>query len=181
MKGFLKYGLKSNYNKYDTVTYKCWNLDGVDFFNATAVPTMSNTSAFSVPAYATDHLIILVPRALYEDWCVATNWSTYALKIFVKDENEIPYLPYDATLPGIRVDNGDDDFPGYSTVEVELDPDDTTKATSVIIGGDFEVELNEDGKTGYVQINNNYLNYYFWCSDASDPTTFRLYRVEDLT
>lgn len=58
--------------------YCCYGIACVDFTTHTAVPTLSNTSAFSNTA--TD-LKILVPSALYDEWISATNWATYADKI----------------------------------------------------------------------------------------------------
>jgi hypothetical protein len=58
--------------------YYCGSLRYVDFTNHTAVPTLSNTNAFSsTPA----DLEIRVPAALYDEWIAATNWSTYASQI----------------------------------------------------------------------------------------------------
>lgn len=58
--------------------YGCSRMHRVDFTNHTAVPTLTNTSAFyDIP----DDCEIRVPAALYDEWIAATNWSTYASKI----------------------------------------------------------------------------------------------------
>ena len=56
----------------------CYALRYVDFTNHTAVPTLSNTNAFSSLSSDCE---IRVPAALYDEWIAATNWSTYAKKI----------------------------------------------------------------------------------------------------
>ena len=58
--------------------YNCYGVRYYDFTNHTAVPTLSNTNAFTgIPADCE----IRVPAALAEEWKAATNWSTYADKI----------------------------------------------------------------------------------------------------
>ena len=55
----------------------------VDFSQATAVPTMHNTNTFQ---NTNNTFKIVVPDALYNDWIVATNWSTYASHIVKASE-----------------------------------------------------------------------------------------------
>jgi len=56
----------------------CYSIRYFDFTNHTAVPTLSNTNAFTgIPADCE----IRVPAALYDEWIAATNWSTYASQI----------------------------------------------------------------------------------------------------
>ena len=61
----------------------CRGLKYVAFLNSTKVPTLVNTNALQ--GISSDCKII-VPDALYEDWIVATNWSTYASKIVKESE-----------------------------------------------------------------------------------------------
>ena len=58
-----------------SVFYYCYSVAFYDFSNHTAVPTLSNTSAFS--GIAAD-CQIRVPSSLVDAWKAATNWSTYA-------------------------------------------------------------------------------------------------------
>ena len=54
-----------------------------DFSHLTAVPRLENTNAFtSIPSDCK----IIVPDALYDEWIVATNWSTYASYIIKKTD-----------------------------------------------------------------------------------------------
>ena len=53
-----------------------------DFSSHTSVPTLSNTNAFNNMHADCE---ILVPASLYEEWKAATNWSTYADNIKVKE------------------------------------------------------------------------------------------------
>ena len=55
--------------------YKCYSVAFYDFTACTAVPTLSNTNAFS--SIAAD-CQIRVPASLVDAWKAATNWSTYA-------------------------------------------------------------------------------------------------------
>ena len=61
-----------------------------DFRAVLQVPTLSNTNAYdNMPV----NYKIVVPDALYDDWIVATNWTTYASRIvkaseFVEENNE---------------------------------------------------------------------------------------------
>lgn len=56
----------------------CYGMVFYDFTTHTAVPTLSDTSAFAgIPADCE----IRVPAALYDEWIAATNWATYADKI----------------------------------------------------------------------------------------------------
>ena len=53
----------------------CSRMAFYDFSSHTVIPTLSNTNAFAgIPSDCR----IIVPDSLYEDWKVATNWSTYA-------------------------------------------------------------------------------------------------------
>lgn len=55
--------------------YDCYGMAFYDFTSHTSVPTLANTDAFSgIPSDCE----IRVPAALYDEWIVATNWSTYA-------------------------------------------------------------------------------------------------------
>ena len=55
--------------------YNCYSVAFYDFTACTAVPTLSNTNAFS--SIAAD-CQIRVPASLVDAWKAATNWSTYA-------------------------------------------------------------------------------------------------------
>ena len=57
-----------------------------DFSEVTAIPTLSSTGGLNSSSYIT---AIIVPDALYDDWIVATNWSTFASKI--KKASEYTY------------------------------------------------------------------------------------------
>ena len=65
--------------------YYCHGMAFYDFSQATAVPSLASTNAFS--AIPSDCKIV-VPDTLYDEWKVATNWSTYANRI-VKDSEFI--------------------------------------------------------------------------------------------
>lgn len=54
-----------------------------DFSQATQVPTLSNTNAFT---NINDLSKIIVPDSLYNQWIAATNWSTYANYIYKASE-----------------------------------------------------------------------------------------------
>ena len=55
--------------------YNCYGIRYYDFTRHTAVPTLSNTDAFTGIA---DDCEIRVPAALADEWKAATNWATYA-------------------------------------------------------------------------------------------------------
>lgn len=56
----------------------CYSVKFFDFTRHTAVPTLTDTSAFNrIPSDCE----IRVPAALYDEWIAATNWSTYASQI----------------------------------------------------------------------------------------------------
>ena len=55
----------------------------LDFSQCSAVPTLSNTSAFSG---ITKIAKIIVPDSLYDEWIAAANWSTYANYIYKASE-----------------------------------------------------------------------------------------------
>lgn len=58
--------------------YQCVSVKFYDFTACTAVPTLKNVNAFTdIPTDCE----IRVPAALYDEWIVATNWSTYAANI----------------------------------------------------------------------------------------------------
>lgn len=63
--------------------YDCYSLIKYDFSQATAVPTLSNTSAFR---FINQLCKIVVPDNLYDQWIAATNWSTYADYIYKASE-----------------------------------------------------------------------------------------------
>ena len=53
----------------------CNGMRYYDFSVCTAVPSLSNTNAFSrIPSDCQ----MLIPTALYDEWSAATNWATYA-------------------------------------------------------------------------------------------------------
>ena len=53
----------------------CYGIRYYDFSACTAVPTLSNTSAFNnIPSDCQ----MLIPSSLYDEWSTATNWATYA-------------------------------------------------------------------------------------------------------
>ena len=55
--------------------YNCYGMRYYDFSACTAIPTLSNTNAFSgIPSDCQ----MLIPTALYDEWKSATNWATYA-------------------------------------------------------------------------------------------------------
>ena len=61
----------------------CCGVAYYDFSNHIAVPTLTNTNAFSsIPSDCK----IIVPDGLYDTWIAATNWSTYATKIIKKSD-----------------------------------------------------------------------------------------------
>lgn len=61
----------------------CFSLTKYDFSQCSAVPTLSNKNAFSgINKIAK----IIVPDSLYDEWIVATNWSTYADYIYKASE-----------------------------------------------------------------------------------------------
>lgn len=63
----------------------CYGMAFYDLSQATAVPSLANTNAFSsIPSDCK----IIVPDALYDTWIAATNWSSYASQI-VKDSEFI--------------------------------------------------------------------------------------------
>ena len=61
----------------------CYGMALIDCRLATSVPTMSATSSFS--SLPTDCKIV-VPDALYDDWIVASNWSTLSAQIVKASE-----------------------------------------------------------------------------------------------
>ena len=54
----------------------CISLKYLDFSNVRQVPTLASTNAFT-----STKCQFVVPDALYDDWIVATNWTTYADRI----------------------------------------------------------------------------------------------------
>ena len=70
--------IPSSVTSIDTYAFNtCYSLTFIDFSGHTAVPALSNINAFSTTADCE----IRVPKALYNEWIAATNWSTYADKI----------------------------------------------------------------------------------------------------
>lgn len=63
--------------------YNCFGMIKYDFTNLTAVPTLSNVSAFTG---INANCKIVVPDDLYETWIGTTNWSTYADYIVKESE-----------------------------------------------------------------------------------------------
>ncbi len=63
---------------FNNMFYGCYGVRYYDFTHHTAVPTLSNTNAFSGIAADCE---IRVPAALADEWKAATNWATYADKI----------------------------------------------------------------------------------------------------
>ena len=61
----------------------CYSLTKYDFSQATAVPTLSNRSAFET---INQICKIVVPDNLYDQWIAATNWSSYADYIYKASE-----------------------------------------------------------------------------------------------
>lgn len=55
----------------------CYGIKILDFSKATSVPTLGN---YAIPTEIED-LEIRVPSALYDDWIVANNWSSFSSKI----------------------------------------------------------------------------------------------------
>lgn len=62
---------------------KCYGIQLYDFRSLEKVPQLSSTNAFSNTYTA---FKIVVPDALYEAWCAASNWSTYASRIVKASE-----------------------------------------------------------------------------------------------
>ena len=59
----------------NSVFNNCYGMRFYDFSNYTAVPTLSNVSAFkNIPSDCQ----MLIPTALYDEWRTATNWTTLA-------------------------------------------------------------------------------------------------------
>ena len=55
--------------------YRCYSISEYDFSNHTAVPTLSNTNAFT---NINQICKIKIPASLESQWKAETNWSTYA-------------------------------------------------------------------------------------------------------
>ena len=67
----------------DNAFNNCYSLIKYDFSQATAVPTLSNRSAFNK---INKICKIVVPDNLYDQWIAATNWSSYADYIYKASE-----------------------------------------------------------------------------------------------
>ena len=67
----------------DSAFYRCYSLTKYNFSQATAVPTLSYSSAFNS---INKICKIVVPDNLYDQWIAATNWSTYADYIYKASE-----------------------------------------------------------------------------------------------
>lgn len=66
----------------------CTSLELIDFSDATAVPALSNTNAFTnVPSTCK----IVVPDSLYTSWRAATNWSNSSIKNMIVKKSD--YYP----------------------------------------------------------------------------------------
>ena len=63
----------------------CYNMEKYDMTSLTAVPTLSDTNAFND---INGLCKIYVPDALYDEWIVATNWSSLADYIYKASEME---------------------------------------------------------------------------------------------
>lgn len=68
---------------YQSAFASCEALVKYDFSEHTTIPTLSNTSAFSGINTSAK---IIVPDNLYDEWIVATNWSTFANYIYKASE-----------------------------------------------------------------------------------------------
>jgi hypothetical protein len=65
--------------------YNCTSLEVVDFRGATAVPTLSGTTAFkNVPTTCK----VVIPDSLYSTWTSATNWSGLSV-VWVKESEYV--------------------------------------------------------------------------------------------
>ena len=73
-------------NTYEFQTSSEYTNTTYDFSEVTAIPILSSTSSLNSGSYIT---AIIVPDALYDDWIVATNWSSFASKI--KKASEYTY------------------------------------------------------------------------------------------
>lgn len=66
-----------------TAFYNCTSMRLYDFRKATQIPKLLYTNTFSnIPSTCK----IVVPDSLYDDWIVATNWSTFASQIVKASE-----------------------------------------------------------------------------------------------
>lgn len=64
----------------------------IDFSKVTSIPTMTSQNAFGSIGTTTsfpEMAKIYVPDSLYDDWIVATNWTTYANQIYKASEMEV--------------------------------------------------------------------------------------------
>ena len=58
--------------------FNCYGMRYYDFSACTAIPALSNNSAFNnIPSDCQ----MLIPSSLYNNWKTATNWATYASKM----------------------------------------------------------------------------------------------------
>lgn len=87
----LRFKMSKNINSIGTQAFSYCSVAKVfDFRDSEQIPTLENSNAFSSTSANSK---IVVPDALYDDWIVATNWSTYASRIvkaseFVEPTNE---------------------------------------------------------------------------------------------
>ena len=65
----------------DGAFQNCVGVICFDFRRCVAIPTLANTNAFNNTTG-----VFIVPDALYDEWIVATNWSTYADRIVKASE-----------------------------------------------------------------------------------------------
>ena len=84
--GLTKVVMPSNLtNINNSAFYKCSNIVTYDFTKCTQIPALAYTNAFtSINA----NCKMYVPDALYDEWIVATNWSTYAS--YIAKASEMP-------------------------------------------------------------------------------------------
>lgn len=79
-----KVNITSNITKIGSYAFfGCFANLKYDFSATTAVPTLDNSNSFN---NINGNCKIIVPDALYDDWIVATNWSTYADYIYKASE-----------------------------------------------------------------------------------------------
>jgi hypothetical protein len=84
MENLIRFKMSPNVTSIGTTFTSNRNLRLVDFSDALQVPTLTAAGFDSTHA----NLKIVVPDSLYDEWVVATNWSTYASKIIKKSDYE---------------------------------------------------------------------------------------------
>lgn len=98
----------------------------IDFTRNTAVPTLSNSSAFTA---CTSDYEIIVPASLYNDWIAATNWSTISSHIV--PDGPVPYTPTTEESETINTILGEDTS---DPVTPDLTEEEVNDALDNIIG-----------------------------------------------